>query len=73
MRKHCNHHKENKPYIFDPIRKKWLVCTPEEWVRIHCINYLIDFLAYPASWVRIENEIRVYQTLKRINKGVREP
>lgn len=65
--------KENKPYIFDPIRKKWLLCTPEEWVRIHCINYLIDFLACPASWVRIENEIRVYQTLKRIDLLVVHP
>jgi len=65
--------KENKPYIFDPIRKKWLVCTPEEWVRIYCINYLIDFLAYPASWVRVENEIRVYQTLKRIDILVVHP
>ena len=65
--------KENKPYIFDPIRKKWLLCTPEEWVRIHCINYLIDFLTYPASWLRIENEIRVYQTLKRIDLLVVHP
>ena len=32
---------ENKDYIFEPIRKKWLLCTPEEWVRVqlyklHC-------------------------------------
>jgi hypothetical protein len=65
--------KENKPYIFDPIRKKWLLCTPEEWVRIHSINYLIDFLAYPASWLRIEYEIRVYQTIKRIDLLVVHP
>ena len=25
--------KENKPYIFDPIRKKWVILYPEEWVR----------------------------------------
>ena len=31
---------ENKDYIFEPIRKKWLLCTPEEWVRVNCINYV---------------------------------
>lgn len=65
--------KENKPYIFDPIRKKWLLCTPEEWVRIHCLNYLIDFLGYPASWVRVESEISLYQTQKRIDLLVEHP
>ena len=29
--------KENKTYIFDLIRKKNLLLTPEEWVRQHCI------------------------------------
>ena len=33
---------ENKDYIFEPIRKKWLLCTPEEWVRlIASIMFLI--------------------------------
>ena len=34
--------KENKPYIFDVIRKKWLVLTPEEWVRQHCVHFLLN-------------------------------
>ena len=31
--------KENKNFIFDSIRKKWLILTPEEWVRQHCVQY----------------------------------
>ena len=34
--------KENKTYILDPIRKKWLILTPEEWVRQHCIQFLLN-------------------------------
>ena len=49
--------KENKPFIFDLVRKKWVLCTPEEWVRIHCLYYLIETLGYPASWIKVENEI----------------
>jgi len=59
--------KENKPFIFDRIRKKWLRCTPEEWVRTHCINYLIETKGYPASWMRVEQELLVYGTKKRFD------
>ena len=33
--------KENKDFVFDIIRKKWFLLTPEEWVRQHCIHFLI--------------------------------
>lgn len=59
--------KENKPLVFDQIRKKWLRCTPEEWVRVHCLNYLIHTLNYPASWIKVENEIKLYNTRKRFD------
>ena len=59
--------RENKPYIFDRVRKKWLLCTPEEWVRVHCVNYLIETKGYPASWMRIEQEFRVFDTRKRFD------
>jgi len=42
---------ENKPFIFDVIRKKFLVLTPEEWVRQHVIAYLIEDKEYPM-WKR---------------------
>jgi len=31
---------EDQNEIFDPVRKKWIVLTPEEWVRQHVINTL---------------------------------
>ena len=65
--------KENKPLVFDQIRKKWLRCTPEEWVRVHCLNYLIHTLNYPASWIKVENEIKLYNTSKRFDIMVVNP
>ena len=65
--------KENKPLVFDQIRKKWIRCTPEEWVRSHCINYLIHTLNYPASWIKVENEIKLYNTRKRFDVMVVNP
>ena len=59
--------KENKSYIFDPIRKKWLFLTPEEWVRVHCIFYLVEIKKYPASLMRIEKELSLYDTKKRFD------
>ena len=40
--------------IFDGIRKKFVLLTPEEWVRQHFINYLITDKKYPASLISIE-------------------
>lgn len=65
--------KENKPLVFDQIRKKWIRCTPEEWVRANCINYLIHTLNYPASWIKVENEIKLYNTRKRFDIMVVNP
>ena len=41
--------------IFDILRRKYLVITPEEWVRQHFINYLINHKDYPMSL--LANEI----------------
>lgn len=40
--------------IYDPLRRKWLVATPEEWVRQHFVNYLIDHLGFPRSFIANE-------------------
>lgn len=50
--------------IFDFIRKKWLVLTPEEWVRQHVLNYLVTEKKYSASSIAIEKEL-VLNDLKR--------
>lgn len=41
--------------VFDILRRKYLVITPEEWVRQHFIHYLIDYKGYPISL--LANEI----------------
>ncbi|MBO5345760.1 MAG: type I restriction enzyme HsdR N-terminal domain-containing protein [Paludibacteraceae bacterium] len=43
--------------IFDPIRGKWLVLTPEEWVRQNTIIYISDTLEAPMT--RIANEVAI--------------
>lgn len=40
--------------IFDPLRKKLVPLTPEEWVRQNLIRYLIDHLHYPAGLMASE-------------------
>ena len=49
---------EGKKYIFDMIRKKWLVLTPEEWVRQNFLNYLIRTKKYPAALIAVEKQIK---------------
>lgn len=43
-----------KDFIFDPLRKKYVCLTPEEWVRQHIINYLVYHLGYPPGLIAIE-------------------
>jgi hypothetical protein len=51
--------------IFDAIRKKWLVLSPEEWVRQHVVNYLIREKKYNASSISIEKELLLNGIKKR--------
>jgi len=55
---------QNK-YIFDIIRKKYLVLTPEEWVRQNFVHYLVEDLGYPASLMMTENGLKLFNTQKR--------
>ncbi|MET2984989.1 type I restriction enzyme HsdR N-terminal domain-containing protein [Aureibaculum conchae] len=56
--------KENKQFIFDIIRKKYMVLTPEEWVRQHVIHYLIHEKNYPKSIIAVEKQL-TFNTLKK--------
>ncbi len=57
--------KEGKKYIFDPIRKKYFVLTPEEWVRQHLICYLMEEKKCPKGLIGIEKGLRVNALFKR--------
>ena len=56
---------ENKISIFDEIRKKFVILQPEEWVRQHCVQYLIQNKKYPESLINVEKEIKVNDLRKR--------
>lgn len=45
---------EDKTVVFDPIRKKWVLLLPEEWVRQHVIQYLMRDRGYPDGLIAIE-------------------
>lgn len=53
--------------IHDQIRKKWIILTPEEWVRQHLIHYLITEKNYPASTLAIEKMIELNDVKKRFD------
>lgn len=50
--------------IFDPVRKKWVTLTPEEWVRQHVLKYL-EQKKYPLSLCAVEKKITLHNTEKR--------
>ena len=64
---------ENKPSIFDQIRKKFIILTPEEWVRQHCINFLIFEKNYPKSLINVEKELLINGRKKRYDIVVYNP
>lgn len=51
--------------IFDTIRKKWVAFTPEEVVRQHFVNYLVEYKMYPMSHIANESSISVGNVKKR--------
>jgi len=55
----------NVHLIFDEIRKKWIVLTPEEWVRQNFIQYLLQIKKYPSSVIAVEKEIKLGELKKR--------
>ncbi|MBL7865523.1 MAG: type I restriction enzyme HsdR N-terminal domain-containing protein [Cyclobacteriaceae bacterium] len=56
---------EGKVLIFDAVRKKYVVLTPEEWVRQHVVNYLIHHRFYPKALFRIEGSLTYNRLQKR--------
>ncbi len=58
-------HDERGTLVFDPVRKRWLVLTPEEWVRQHVLNYLITDLACPLSLLGVEIPLALNGLAKR--------
>lgn len=56
---------ENKVSIFDEIRKKFIILTPEEWVRQHVVQFLLEEKKYPKSLINVEKVLKVNGLRKR--------
>lgn len=57
----------DKEFIFDEFRKRWVILTPEEWVRQNFLQYLTRIKKYPASLIAIEKEIKLGELNKRFD------
>jgi hypothetical protein len=56
---------QDKEFIFDDVRKQWIMLTPEEWVRQNFLQYLIQIKKYPASLIAVEKELKLGELKKR--------
>lgn len=56
---------ENKTAIFDEIRKKFIILTPEEWVRQNVVQYLLQQKKYPKSLINVEKLLKINGLVKR--------
>ena len=65
--------RHNKKYIFDLIRKKFILLTHEEWVRQNCIMFLINEQKIPKVLINVEKKIKVNNLTKRYDIIVYKP
>jgi hypothetical protein len=56
-----------KDFIFDTFRKKWVMLTPEEWVRQNFLLYLVQEVKYPAALIAVEKEFRLGEMNRRFD------
>jgi hypothetical protein len=56
-----------KDFIFDTFRKKWVMLTPEEWVRQNFLQYLVKEVKYPAALIAVEKEFRFGEMNRRFD------
>ena len=64
---------ENKVAIFDEIRKKFILLTPEEWVRQHTVQFLLQDKKFPKSYINVEKLIKINDLSKRYDVVVFQP
>ena len=64
---------ENKVAIFDEIRKKFIIISPEEWVRQHVVQFLLQDKKYPKSHINVEKLLKINNLTKRYDVVVFKP
>ena len=63
----------DKPTIFDVLRRKYIALTPEEWVRQHVVQFLLQDKKYPKSYINVEKLIKINDLSKRYDGVVFQP
>lgn len=58
---------KGREFIFDETRKRWVVLTPEEWVRQNFLAYLVKVKNIPPSLIAVEKEIQLGELKKRFD------
>lgn len=56
---------DDKVLVFDEIRRKFFVATPEEWVRQHVVHFLLRHKNYPKSLINVEKTLKLNGLAKR--------
>lgn len=56
---------KSKLTIFDRTRRKFVVLTPEEWVRQHLVEFLVNEKGYPRSLIALEHSLTYNGLQKR--------
>ncbi len=46
-------------FVFDEFRSKWVVLTPEEWVRQNFLRYLSDYKGFPKTLMSVEKKVNI--------------
>ncbi len=64
---------ENILKVFDPIRRKYVALTPEEYVRQHFTSWMIESLGYPRSLISNEVAITLNDMRRRCDTVVFRP
>lgn len=57
--------RQNKIAVFDELRKKFIILTPEEWVRQHCTQFLMIEKEFPKSLINVEKQLKLGKLIKR--------
>ena len=51
--------------VYDPLRRKWIIVTPEEWVRQHFVNFLVSERMFPPQLMANEISLHLNGNVRR--------
>lgn len=63
----------NRTEVYDPLRRRFVRLTPEEWVRQHFVNFLISYRHYPAALMANEVTLHIGQAARRCDTVLYHP